>query len=274
MPITPNPTSDVVLVHQLGPLASSSNFTLSAPPPARKRRGPVPNQQSRKPTSPVCSPRSSPNNRRRSSVTLRSPPLSAFLSLVDSPKNTIRRGSAYGIGLALPGAQLSPSALSTIVAFASGKSHRRSVSGPLPGTAWSFETHFAPSPKPIGPSASIHPALTPSPTCLTPTPIHILFERTRTLAALKANPQPSLPQAKSKKPKARPTPVMATKDGHINVLLLPKRRDKDTTPSLRSTASTSTSASKSKSKKDSQSVQASTSSKTPRAASNPALRAQ
>ncbi|KAG8738580.1 hypothetical protein FRC12_016707 [Ceratobasidium sp. 428] len=68
---------------------------------------------------------------------------------------------------------------------------------------------------------------------------------------------------------------MATKDGHINVLLLPKRRDKDITPSLRSNTSTSTSASKSKSKKDSHSVQASTSSgKTPRAASNPALRAQ
>ncbi|KAG8697207.1 hypothetical protein FRC09_008011, partial [Ceratobasidium sp. 395] len=273
MPITSNLSSNVVLVHQPGSCASNSNFTLSAPPPARKRRVPPPNQQSRKPTSPVCSPRSSPNSRRRPSVALRSPPLPSFLSFVDSPKSTIRRGSECSIGLALAGTRLSPSTLGAIVAFTSGKSHRRSVSGPLPDTAWSFETHFAPSPKSLEPPVSVCLVLTPSPTCQTPTPIHILFERTRTLAALKANPCPSSP--KPKKSKARPTPVMATKDGHINVLLLPKRRDKDTTPSLRSNTSTSTSASKPKSKKDSHSVQASTSSvKTPRAASNPALRAQ
>ncbi|KAG8715996.1 hypothetical protein FRC08_009952 [Ceratobasidium sp. 394] len=276
MPITSNSPASTVFVHQPG----SSVFTLSEPPPARTRRiqpAPVPSglasdQQSCRPTSPVCSPRS-PTSRRRPPITSRSPP-SSFFSFVDS-RNTIRRGSAYDIGLGVPGAPLPSSSLNAIVAFASGKSHRRSISGPLPGTAWSFETHFAPSPKSIeSPVPGL--ALATSPTRPIPTPIHILFERTRTLAALKANLQgPSSPQIKPKRSKARPAPVMATKDGHVNVLLLPKRRDKESAPSLRSNTSASTSASKSKSKKDSHSVQASSSSgKTPRAASNPALRAQ
>ncbi|KAG8738254.1 hypothetical protein FRC10_007087 [Ceratobasidium sp. 414] len=279
MPITSNPPSDTLFVHR----APSSSFTLAKPPPARKRhiqRGPVPlgpvfNQQSCELTSPVCSPRSSPISRRRPSITSRSP-LSSFFSFVESPESAIRRSSVYGIGLGVPGARLSPSTLNTIVAFASGKYQRRSVSGPLPGTARSFETHFTPSPKSNEPPVSARLALGSSSTHPIPTPIHILFERTRTLATLKAKPQgPSSPHIKSKEPKARPTPVMTTKDGHVNVLLLPKRRDKETASSLRSNTSTSTGASRSKSKKDSQSVQASSSSgKTPRAASNPALRAQ
>ncbi|QRV86427.1 hypothetical protein RhiJN_14445 [Ceratobasidium sp. AG-Ba] len=278
MPITPDP-SHTVVVHQFSSRAPSSNFTLSAPP-ARKRPVqrtviPATNQQPCKPTSPACSPRSSPNNRRRPSVTLRSP-LQSFLSFVDSPENTIRRSSVSGIGLGRPGTRLSPSALNTIVAFASGKSHRRSVSGPLPSTAWSFETHFAPSSPPVKASAFAALALTPSPTRSTPTPVRVLFERSRTLAALKAKPQdtPS-PRPNPRKPKTRPAPVMATKDGHVNVLLLPKRREKDMAGSIRSNNSASTSASKSKSRKDAQSTLGSgASGKTQRPATNPALRAQ
>ncbi|KAF8610461.1 hypothetical protein BDV93DRAFT_17126 [Ceratobasidium sp. AG-I] len=293
MPITPNTSSNTILAHEYGPRTqsntTSSKFTLSAPPPPRKhprqrrpsQANPIANSQlSRNANSPACLPRSSPNRRRSSSARPLSPrsPFSTFISLVDAfaATRTARKGSAYEIGLGVPGARLSPTTLDTIRLFASGKSQRRSVSGPVPCTALSFETHFEPSSEPTG-APAISGLVPSSPVA---TPIHVLFQRARSLSALKAKTSvsPSSPTKPKSKTKARPTPIMAsTKNGHVNVLLLPKPRDRDGAPSIRSNTSASTSTSKSKSRKapELQSRQGSTSSsKTPRPAQNPALRAQ
>lgn len=294
MPTTPNTSSSTILAHEYGPRTqsdtTSSNFTLSAPPPPRKRfhqrrssqATPLTNSQlSRNTNSPACSPRASPNRRRSSSARPLSPrsPFSSFISLVDTSfaaTRAVRKNSAYEISLGVPGARLSPTILDTIRVFASGKPQRRSVSGSVPCTAWSFETHFEPSSE----STDVPTISGLVPSSPVATPIHILFQRARSLSALKAktsvsSSSPTKPKSKSK---TRPTPIMAsTKNGHVNVLLLPKPRDREGAASIRSNTSASTSTSKSKSRKtpELQSRQGSTSSaKTPRPAQNPALRAQ
>lgn len=273
MPITPSTSSSIVLVDEHG---SRSKFTLAAPPPSRKRRAqrnPVAASQPAHCTS--NSPRPSPNRRRSSTcsrvISPRSP-LSSFLSVLDPPSATrsTRKGSACQIGLGLPGTRLSPTVVNTILALTSGKSHRRSLS--VPCTAWSFETHFEPSPKSVEAPVRLAPSPKPSPPSYITSPVHVLFQRTCALATLGGVPlvPPATPKPKSKS-KTRPTPIMANnKNGHVNVLLLPKSRDGGAA-SVRSNTSASTSASKSKSRKTLEpSSNSSKTTKTP----NPALRAQ
>ncbi|KAH7340601.1 hypothetical protein B0J17DRAFT_652044 [Rhizoctonia solani] len=236
----------------------SSTFTLSTPPRKRRERtraGSVSKQSDRcVPNSPSCSR----STRRRASVSSR-PSLSPFLSFVDS------RSTAYGINL---GRQLSPN----LNIF--GKSRPRSSSGPIPCTALSFETQFAPSPRtPVTVKITPSPGRSPSPYFGVTSPVHVLFHRTCALATLKGTssvaPTTTPPKVRSK---IRPTPIMtSSKSGHVNVLLLPKSRDKDGGASIRSGTSASTSTSKAKSRKNTDpSSSSSKASKTP----NVSLRAQ
>ncbi|KAJ1310056.1 hypothetical protein OPQ81_006808 [Rhizoctonia solani] len=237
----------------------NSKFTLSAPPSRRRRTrtGSVSKQSGRcAPGSPDCSRPS----RRRTSVSSR-PSLSPFLSVVDS------WSTAYGIDL---GVQLSPTTVSV-----SGNSRSRSSSSSIPFTALSFETHFAPSPKTsVTTGITPFPERSPSAYFGVTSPVHILFQHTCTRATLKGE---SSAGRKIAAPltvgsKARPAPIMTSgKNSHVNVLLLPKSRDKDGGASIRSGTSASTSTSKAKSRKTvDPSSSSSKASKTP----NASLRAQ
>ncbi|CEL52084.1 hypothetical protein RSOLAG1IB_00621 [Rhizoctonia solani AG-1 IB] len=257
MPITLDRSSSIVSVDERTTYLKdiSSEFTLSSPPRKRRnqrtRAGSVSKQSDRcTPGSPICSR----PTRRRASVSSR-PLLSPFLSLVDS------RSTAYGINTAV---QLS--------SFVLGKSRPRSSSGPIPCTALSFDTDFAPSSgTPVTGKLSPSPGRSPSSFGIA-SPIHVLFQRSCALAKLKGDSSAASttitpPKARSK---ARPTPIMTSgKNGHVNVLLLPKSRDKDGNASIRSGTSASTNASKSKSRK-ALDHSSSKGSKTP----NPSLRAQ
>ncbi|KAB5593708.1 hypothetical protein CTheo_2891 [Ceratobasidium theobromae] len=250
MPITSKTSSRIVPVDESGSRAlyNASKFTLGAPPSRKRPAQPNPNLINE----PSCS--GSPNNRRRASVTQGVSPLSPFSSLFallePSVTRTVRRASAYGIDLGAPAAHLSP-----VSTFVPGKSHRRSLSNPSPCTALAFETPLAPSPV---------------------SPGHILFQRACALATLKGDfsaPSSTAPDTSKPKSKTRPRPIMTTgKNGHINVLLLPKSRDKEGgASSIRSGTSASTSASKSKSRKTPEPSSSSTKTgKSP----NPTLRAQ
>ncbi|KAL5635839.1 hypothetical protein ACGC1H_004588 [Rhizoctonia solani] len=256
MPITPNTSSSTAPTDErtIHIKDTCSRVTLSTPPRKRRTRaGSVSKQSDR------CVPNSpgfSRSTRRRASVSSR-PALSPFLSVVDS------RNAAYGTNL---GIQLSPTA------NVFGKSRPRSSSGPIPCTALSFETHFAPSPRTpvttkinLSPDRSSYFGIT--------SPVHVLFHRTCTLATLKGHSSaaPSTPAPPKIRSKARPAPIMTSKSGHVNVLLLPRSRDKDGGASIRSGTSASTSTSKSKSRKTVEpSSSSSKASKTP----NASLRAQ
>ncbi|KDN51637.1 hypothetical protein RSAG8_00183, partial [Rhizoctonia solani AG-8 WAC10335] len=260
MPITPNTSTSVAPTdeHTTHIKDISSKFTLSTPPLHKRRTrraGPVSKQSDR------CAPKSpgySRSTRRRAPVSSR-PSLSPFLSFVDS------RSTAYGINL---GVQLPPSTVNVL-----GKTRPRSSSGPIPCTALSFETHFVPSPR-----TSVTTKINPSPDRSSyfgiTSPVHVLFHRTCTLATLKGSPSvaPTTPTPPKVRSKTRPAPIMASsKNGHVNVLLLPRSRDKDGGASIRSGTSASTSTSKSKSRKNiDPSSSSSKASKTP----NASLRAQ
>ncbi|CAE6348222.1 unnamed protein product [Rhizoctonia solani] len=259
MPITLDTSSSIAPIKERNSSLKdiSSKFTLSSPPRKRRnqrtRAGSVTKQSDR---CALNSPSCSRITRRRASVSSR-PSLSPFLSFVDS------RGAAYEINT---GVQLSSVVL--------GKARPRSSSGPIPCTALSFETDFAPSPgTPVTVKFSPSPGRSPSSFGIA-SPIDILFQRSCTLATLKgdssaASTTVTPPKVRSK---VRPTPIMTSgKNGHVNVLLLPKSRDKDGSASIRSGTSASTNASKSKSRKALEpSSSSSKGSKTP----NATLRAQ
>ncbi|GAB1517311.1 hypothetical protein RhiTH_000357 [Rhizoctonia solani] len=259
MPITLNKSPSIVPIDERTIYLKDIKFTLSSPP--RKRRDQRTRASSISKQSDYCVPNSpscSRSTRRRASVSSR-PSLSPFLSLVDN------RGTAYGINT---GVQLSPAVL--------GKSRPRSSSGPIPCTALSFETDFAPSPGTpvtVNFSSSFSRSPSTSPSFGIASPIHVLFQRSCALATLKGNSSATStaitqPKARSK---IRPTPIMTSgKNGHVNVLLLPKSRDKDGNASIRSGTSASTNASKSKSRKPLDLSSSSKGSKTP----NASLRAQ
>ncbi|KAF8758843.1 hypothetical protein RHS01_02935 [Rhizoctonia solani] len=140
------------------------------------------------------------------------------------------------------------------------------------GTAYGINTGVQLSPAVLGKS---RPRRSPStsPSFGIASPIHVLFQRSCALATLKGNSSATStaitqPKARSK---IRPTPIMTSgKNGHVNVLLLPKSRDKDGNASIRSGTSASTNASKSKSRKPLDLSSSSKGSKTP----NASLRAQ